>query len=176
MLKKHVACSLINHSEIMKINFRFILLMFISISTTQAQVDPVSKSGVAVGGYDVVAYFQSATAVKGIKQLKSELNGVSYYFSAEDNKKQFDESPEKYLPQYDGYCALSVTYGKKLSIDPETFRIINNKLYLFFNGDTSNGKVNSLKVWDKNEAKYVSKADALWPEVKKRKYVPVGTE
>jgi len=160
----------------MKINFLFLSLMCIGVNAAQAQVDPVSKSGVAIGGYDVVAYFQSAKANKGVKQFKSELNGVTYYFSNEANLKQFEESPEKYLPQYDGHCALSVTYGKKLSIDPETFRIINNKLYLFYNGNTSNGKVNFLKTWDKNEEKNVKKADELWPEVKNLKYVPVGTE
>ena len=53
-----------------------------------------------------------------------------------NNQKLFEATPEKYLPQYEGYCALAVSYGKKISIDPQTFKITDGKLYLFFHGKT----------------------------------------
>jgi YHS domain-containing protein len=157
----------------MKINLLTLLFLIITL-TTNAQVDPVNKNGVAIGGYDVVAYFKDNKPVKANSTLKAEFNNITYYFSSIENHKAFLDAPGNYLPEYDGYCALSVTYGKKLSIDPETFRIVNNKLYLFYNGDTSNGKVNFLKPWDKNQEKNINKADALWPEVKNLKYKPVN--
>jgi hypothetical protein len=74
------------------------------------------------------------------------------------------------IPQYNGYCALAVSYEKKVSIDPETFKVSNDKLYLFYHGKTSRGKVNSIETWNKSEDRLLKKAEALWPEVKKVKY------
>lgn len=155
----------------MKLNL--LTLLFLLSLTATAQVDPVNKDGLAIGGYDVVAYFKDNKPVKGNREIKAVHNNITYYFSSAENKKAFLDAPEKYLPQYDGHCALSVSYGKKLSIDPLTFKVTNEKLYLFFNGETSTGKVNSLDTWNKNEERLLKKADSIWPEVKKLKYTPV---
>jgi YHS domain-containing protein len=136
---------------------------------SSAQIDPIDKNGIALDGYDVVTYF-SGKAVKGSKQNNTSYNGAIYYFQSKENQKTFEADPTKYLPQYEGYCALGVSYGKKISVDPNTFRITNGKLYLFYNGDASGKKVNSLETWNKNENRLLKKADALWPDVKKRKY------
>ncbi|MCI0750664.1 MAG: YHS domain-containing protein [Flammeovirgaceae bacterium] len=155
--------------------YSFTLLILFSSIFTLAQVDPIDKNGVAIGGYDVVAYFQSGKAVKGDQQTKFQYNGVTYFFSSKENQQRFEASPTKYIPEYDGYCALAVSYGKKISIDPQTFKITDDRLYLFYNGKTSRGKVNSLESWNKNEAKLLKKADSLWPDVKKKKYKPEDT-
>ncbi len=158
---------------VMKIKLVFIILLI--APRVFAQVDPIDKKGIAIGGYDLVAYFESGKAIKGNQQIKAQLNNVAYYFSSEATKKLFEASPEKYLPQYEGYCALAVSYGKKISIDPNTFKVANGKLYLFFNGSTSRGKINSLETWNNNEDRLIKKAEQLWPDVKKKKYKPEDT-
>jgi YHS domain-containing protein len=135
-----------------------------------AQVDPVDKNGLALGGYDVVAYFKEGVAKKGLEQFAVKHEGATYQFTSSENQKTFSASPAKFLPQYDGYCALAVSYGKKISIDPQTFKVAGDKLYLFYHGKTSTGKINSLEAWNKNEDKLLKKANINWPDVKKLKY------
>jgi YHS domain-containing protein len=146
------------------------ILILITATLGVAQTDPVDKDGLAIGGYDVVAYFESGKAEKGNNNFKSVYESATYYFTSEQRQKLFDANPTKYIPQYNGYCALAVSYGKKVSIDPETFKVADDKLYLFYNGKSSRGKVNSLETWDKSEERLLKKANALWPEVKKVKY------
>lgn len=142
---------------------------------TFSQTDPVNREGVAIGGYDVTSYFKEGRAIKGDQRYVQQFNGITYYFSSMENQQMFQAAPQNYLPQYDGYCALAVSYGKKISIDPKTFKVTDGKLYLFYNGRTSNGKVNSLETWNKNEVKLLKKATILWPDVKKSKYKPEET-
>lgn len=156
----------------MKHILTLLTLLFIKFTTLQAQIDPVNQQGIAIGGYDVVAYFKIGKALKGDEKYSFVYENVTYYFVSEENQKEFKENPSQYLPQFDGYCALAVSYGKKISIDPETFKVSNNKLYLFYNGKTSQGKINSLETWNKNEDRLLKKATALWPDVQKSKYKP----
>lgn len=158
----------------MKNNLIFIALL-ISAFNSYAQIDTINKNGLGIGGYDLVSYFKSEKPIKGTQQFSSTYNSATYYFSSKENQSLFEVNPQKYLPQYEGYCALAVSYGKKISIDPETYKIIDNKLFLFFHGKTSRGSINSIETWNKNEAKLLKKADSLWPDVKKRKYEPSDT-
>jgi YHS domain-containing protein len=153
----------------------FNLFLFMMSATVYAQVDPVDKNGLAIGGYDVVAYAKDGAAKKGLEQFATKFEGATYYFASSENQRAFLANPTKHLPQYDGYCALAVSYGKKISIDPQTFKVMDEKLYLFYNGKTSTGKVNSLQTWNKNEEKLVKKANVNWPDVKKLKYKPGST-
>jgi YHS domain-containing protein len=145
-------------------------LLLLTLIIAYPQVDPVNKEGVAIGGYDVVSYFQPDGPAKGNSNFKYVYNAVTYYFTSAENLNLFKENPEKYIPQFGGYCALAVSYGKKISIDPQTFKITDNKLYLFFKGKTTHGSVNSIETWNRNEPKLLKKAESLWPDVKKRKY------
>jgi len=153
----------------MKTKLLVALLVFVGFEAG-AQIDPVDKKGIAIGGYDVIAYFLPGKATKGSENNASSFHGVTYLFASPENKKIFDRNPEIYLPQYDGYCALAVSYGKKISIDPQTFKIVDNKLYLFYRGNASGKKVNSLETWNRNEPHLLKKADELWPDVKKKKF------
>lgn len=102
-----------------------------------------TKKGYAAQGYDVVAYF-SGTAIIGDKALGKVFNGVNYKFSSQENLDAFNADPQKFIPQYGGYCAYAVAVsGKKVNINPETFEIRDNKLYLFYNS----GKTNTLELW-----------------------------
>lgn len=147
-----------------------LLLAVAPLFASQAQIDPVNKNSVAIDGYDVVAYFRNGKPVQGDSRYSAQHENVTYYFSSAENQSLFEKEPQKYVPQYGGYCALAVSYGQKISVDPKTFKIVNDKLYLFFNGHTRRGQVNSLETWNKNESRLMEKADRLWPDVKKKKY------
>jgi YHS domain-containing protein len=118
--------------------------------------------GIAISGYDPVAYFTQNKAVKGKKDMAVYHQGVTYYFSSAANKDLFKSNPSKYEPEYGGWCAYAMgEKGEKVSIDPETFKIVNGKLYLFYNRFFTN----TLKDWNKNEAELKAKADANWPKI-----------
>src|SRR5438445_780703 len=91
------------------------------------------EKGVAIQGYDPVAYFLQSKAVKGSKQFAALADGVTYYFSTAANKDLFVKDYKKYEPQYGGWCAYAMgAANEKVEIDPETFKILNDKLYLFY--------------------------------------------
>lgn len=117
---------------------------------------------VAISGYDPVAYFILNKAVKGKKELSYTYQGVEYHFSSGASLDAFKKEPSKYEPQYGGWCAYAMgAKGEKVTIDPESFKIINGKLYLFYNSYFNN----TLKSWNKNEAGLKSKADVNWKNI-----------
>lgn len=117
---------------------------------------------VAIQGYDPVAYFVQKKAVKGKSTLASIHDGVIYYFSSQANKDLFLKNPSSYEPQYGGWCAFAMgDYGEKVEINPETFKIIDGKLYLFYNAFFNN----TLKSWNKDETNLKKKADTNWKKI-----------
>jgi YHS domain-containing protein len=133
-----------------------------------AQTEPVDKNGLAIGGYDVVAYFTTNTATKGTAAFIAENQGVTYHFSSVENLNEFKKNPSKYLPQTGGYCAWGVSEkNTKFPTNPETFKVINGKLYLFFDGDYNGSPFNTLTEWNKDEKKNLSTIDANWLKLKK---------
>jgi len=118
--------------------------------------------GIAIDGYDPVAYFKSNKAVKGNKSMSVFYEGVVYYFSSNENKEAFKKNPAGYEPQYGGWCAYAMgKEGDKVSIDPETFKVLNGKLYLFYNKLFNN----TLKSWNKDEPGLKTKADGNWQKL-----------
>lgn len=139
----------------------FIVIAFLSI-TAQAQKSSEynQENGIALQGFDPVAYFESSKAIKGTKEFSVTHNGVVYQFSSEKNKALFLNNPIHYEPQYGGYCAYGMSNGYKAPIEPEAFTIVNGKLYLNY----------SLKVketWVKEQSARIAKANKNWEEVKK---------
>lgn len=128
----------------------------------------INKGGIALSGYDATEYFLSNTAVKGSEEFKVEYQGATYLFASEANKKLFQKNPEKYLPQFGGYCAYGV--GMKMGegingnppgkypVNPETFKIIDNRLYLFYNDHG----YNFLETWESNEKENLERANSRW--------------
>ncbi|MFM9945163.1 MAG: YHS domain-containing (seleno)protein [Bacteroidia bacterium] len=113
----------------------------------------------AINGFDPVAYFKQNKAVKGNKSFAVSHSGVTYYFSSKTNKDLFLKNPATYEPQYGGWCAYAMgNTGEKVEIDPETFKIVNGKLYLFYNAYLTN----TLKSWNKDESNLKIKADKNW--------------
>lgn len=143
----------------------FFLLGFSFLINAQNAADRENhfnlEKGIAIQGYDPVAYF-SNRAIKGDKKNSTNYQGVMYYFSSEVNKNTFLQNPLKYEPQYGGWCAFAMgDYGKKVEINPETYKIVNGKLYLFYNSYLNN----TLKSWNKDEINLKKKADNNWSKI-----------
>lgn len=135
----------------------FILLFITSTSFSQNNYN--TKKGAVANGYDVVAYFNNE-AKKGTKKYSTVYDNVTFRFSSKKNLTTFKEAPEKYIPQYGGYCAYAIgKNGKKVGINPKTFEIRDNKLYLFYNS----WGTNTLKLWLKEQPEALRKqADKNW--------------
>jgi YHS domain-containing protein len=117
------------------------------------------ENELAIQGYDPVAYFTQRKAVKGNKQFVATSEGVKYHFSTSGNKNLFLKDPKKYEPQYGGWCAYAMgASNAKVEIDPETFKIVDGKLYLFYHTWVNN----TLIKWNDDETNLKKKADANW--------------
>ncbi|HVU54517.1 MAG TPA: YHS domain-containing (seleno)protein [Puia sp.] len=116
-------------------------------------------SGLAIEGYDPVAYFSTGNAVEGSKEYMYTVDGATYRFVSARNRDLFKAAPAKYRPQYGGWCAYAMgAKGEKVEVDPKTFKVLDGKLYLFYNKYFNN----TLKSWNKDEANLKVKADANW--------------
>lgn len=154
----------------MKTKFTLCLLLVIAAITSSAQDQTATRKNhfntnsdnVAIKGYDPVAYFRSNGPVKGSRELAVYYQGITYYFSSLENKEEFKKNPARYEPEYGGWCAYAMgAKADKVSIDPATFKILNGKLYLFYN---RNGN-NTLNSWNRDETSLKSKADQNWKEI-----------
>lgn len=123
--------------------------------------DPVYTkvfSNVAVSGYDPVSYFTDGDPKKGSKAIQMEWNGATWRFGSEQNKQLFVAAPEKYAPQYGGYCAWAVSRGYTASGDPKVWKIVDGKLYLNYNKAVG-------EEWREDIAGNIARADHNWPSV-----------
>ncbi len=114
-----------------------------------------NKAG-AISGYDAVAYFNKGKAMKGNAPFVYNWSGSLWYFKDQANLDAFKLSPQKYVPQYGGYCAYGASENHLSPTDPEAFTIVNDKLYLNYN---SKVKV----MWLKDESLRIEKANSFWP-------------
>ena len=126
-------------------------------SMGDAMARSVSTTGVS--GYDLVSYQTGEKPLRGNGNHLSVINGETYLFINEQNKKMFDRNPQKYLPGFGGYCAYGVSVGKKFVGDPDVWKIVDGKLYL--NLDT---KIQGL--WIKDIEGNVAKANIQWNDIK----------
>jgi YHS domain-containing protein len=117
--------------------------------------------GSAIQGYDPVAYFKEGKPLKGKSEFSTLWNGAQWSFSSKQNLEVFKSNPEKYTPQYGGYCAFGTSEGHKAPTQPDAFTIVNDKLYLNYNK-----KVKA--EWSKNQKERILQADKNWPTVKKQ--------
>jgi YHS domain-containing protein len=134
----------------------FVLLSLHSHSQTSEIFATVDG---AIQGYDPVAYFLEDRPVKGLREFSVMHSGVNWYFSSDKNQKVFKANPEKYLPQFGGYCAYGMSNGYKAKTEPDAFTIVDGKLYLNYNLEVRN-------LWNEKQTKYIIKANANWPTVK----------
>lgn len=134
------------------------------VATSLAQPDDARKKNfnvkknIAIEGYDPVSYFYQKP-LEGDEKFSFTHKGITYLFTTQANLNKFKASPEKYEPAYGGWCAYAMgETGDKVKIDPETFKIIDGKLYLFYNFWGNN----TLEDWNENEKALKAKADLNW--------------
>ena len=142
--------------------FLFFTSLFLSAQNKELDIRKkqfnLSDDKLAIEGYDVVSYFNGQPK-KGSKNLSFNNKGVTYYFSSQANLDLFKKSPEKFEPTYGGWCAYAMgNTGEKVEVDPETYKIVDGKLYLFYNAYFSN----TLPKWNKDEKNLKLKADKNW--------------
>ena len=137
-------------------------LFFCATSAFAGKVDPVYKngSGLAIRGYDPVAYFTQQKPVKGSEQFNYSWMGATWLFTSPENRDQFAANPTQYAPQYGGYCSYAVSKGHTASIDPEAWRIVDGKLYL-------NHSKGVQKTWQQDVSGNIQKGDQNWPGLHK---------
>jgi YHS domain-containing protein len=120
------------------------------------------EKNLAIGGYDPVAYFTQNKALEGKKVNTYTYQNVTYYFASTANLEAFKKEPARYEPQYGGWCAYAMgETGEKVSIDPETFKVLDGKLYLFYNKLFTN----TLPKWNKDEVNLMKKANNSWAKL-----------
>lgn len=115
-------------------------------------------SNVAVSGYDTVAYFTEGRPIKGDARFFTQYEGAQWRFASAQNRNLFMQEPQKYAPQYGGYCAWAVSQGYTASADPLRWRIVEGKLYLNYDADVQ-------KKWESNIPDFIQKANRYWPKV-----------
>lgn len=119
----------------------------------------VDGNGLALQGYDPVAYFTQDQPRPGDPAITAEHLGATYRFASEANRDTFVAEPERFAPQYGGWCAYAMARGSKAEIDPEAFRVVDGKLYLNYSARIQ-------RKWEKDIEGYIARADERWPEVR----------
>jgi len=125
-------------------------------------VDAVNKDrkGIALKGYDAVAYFEQGRPVKGSPEFRHEWNGATWQFASAASRDTFKASPEKFAPQYGGYCSWAVSNNYTADADPEAWKIVNGRLYVNYNKSVQ-------KKWEPEAARRIADADRNWPGLHK---------
>lgn len=114
--------------------------------------------GVGAGGHDPVAYFTEARSLPGDASISATHQGIAYRFASEANRQAFIAAPERYLPQYGGYCAWAVANGYTAKGDPDAWTVVDGKLYLNYSRSIRSR-------WERDVPGNIVKGDANWPKV-----------
>ena len=149
----------------MHITRRLVLTLAIAAASSgfaETKADPINKdgSGVAIKGYDPVAYFTDGKPVKGSASFTHQWMNSTWWFASAEDRDEFARNPEKYAPQYGGYCAYGVSQGHTAPIDPEAWTIIEGRLYLNYSKGVK-------KTWSEAIPKHVEEANRNWPGLRK---------
>lgn len=147
----------------------FFAILFFEVGVAFAQTSTLRQKhfllekNVALSGYDPVSYFQK-NPTKGSKTYAFTHDGISYQFANATNLETFKKNPTAYEPQYGGWCAYAMgKNGEKVEVNPETYKIVGGKLYLFYNRLFNN----TLPDWNEDEANLKKKADSNWQRIYK---------
>jgi YHS domain-containing protein len=155
----------------MKSDFRTFLIIFsfavflagCGTESFNSLSESVSKTadGLAIEGYDAVAYQTAENAFKGSQQYEYVWKGAKWLFVSKENQERFASDPETFAPQYGGYCAWSVSQDKVMKADPQVWKIVDGKLYLI-----QNEKVK--EVWEKSQPELIKKSNENWQRMKQK--------
>lgn len=114
-----------------------------------------NSDNLVLDGYDAVAYFNENLPREGKPEFTAEYGGAKWQFVSAENRDAFKKEPEKYVPQYGGYCAWAVGHGYTADTDPQTGKVVDGKLYLNYSKDVS-------VKWNQDTGKYITDGDKNW--------------
>lgn len=154
---------LCNRKFLFLVVFVGIALSFAACAKTENLVAVnTNGEGVALKGFDAVAYFAIENAVEGSPKYEYAWNGAKWLFSNAENLQKFKQNPEAYAPQYGGYCSYAVSKGYTADGDPNAWKIVDGKLYLNYNPEVKD-------IWEKDQQQNIKKGEEHWVEFKTRK-------
>ncbi len=141
----------------------FFAFTSVSLFAQDNKANNIDNSNIALQGYSPVSYADLGLAQKGVKEFKSEYEKITYYFTSAEQKAAFDKNPEKYLPQYGGFCAFGVYAGAKFRVDPNKFISKDGKYFLYLN----NLELDAKELWinEKDHKKLVRVANKNWKKL-----------
>ncbi len=142
-----------------KILLSVVVVLCVALTAAAQQSEVFVTKGMAIKGYDPVAFFTESKAVKGSEALAYKWKDASWLFSTAGNLDAFKERPEKYAPQYGGYCAYGTAGNHKAPTETDTWTVVNDKLYFNYNANVK-------KEWMKQQDALIEKADANWVSLK----------
>lgn len=143
----------------MKSLFTFILFSISQFTFAADDIYTGIFSSKALDGYDTVAYFTEGKPIEGSKKFTTEYKGADWYFSSQQNLDAFVHNPERYAPQYGGYCAWAVSAKNDFAPgDPMQWSIVDNKLYLNYDQEIK-------QRWESDRELHITQADKNWPEL-----------
>ena len=135
------------------------LLTTTFILQLHAQSEIYAPKGTAINGFDVVAFFHESKPVRGTDELSYSYKNATWLFSSKENREAFADAPEKYAPQYGGWCAYGTSQGHKAPTQADTWTIANDKLYFNYNKKVK-------EMWSQDQQRLIEVADEKWPTVK----------
>jgi hypothetical protein len=138
------------------------LLVVVATASAAAQRVNTDRQGLALKGYDVVAYFVEGRAVPGDVSFEHAVDGVRYRFASAANRDRFAREPQRFLPQYGGFCAWAVSRGYTADTDPLAWRVVDGRLFLNYNRSVQ-------KQWEGDVNGNVTKGDANWPGLSRKR-------
>jgi hypothetical protein len=142
----------------MIVRFLAALLLAVLAAFPALAAEAYVKGGFAIGGTDPVAYFTDGRPVAGDDAFTADYRGVAWKFASAANRDFFLADPEKYAPAYGGYCATGMSFGQKVPIDPDYWKIVDGRLYL-------NNSSAAQKVFLADEPGTISRADGHWTKI-----------
>ncbi len=140
-----------------------LLLASLMMATASAGEPRINKTDddVAINGYDTVAYFTDGQATKGSAKHEVLWQDARWRFASDDHRRLFAANPSRYAPQFGGWCAAGVAAGEFYTVDPETWAVVNDRLYLSFNRKARDR-------WENKRSENIAKAERVWAEHTKR--------
>lgn len=138
-----------------------LLMSLFSVIIAGAEPQVNADGGLALHGYDPVSYQVEGGPQLGKEGITTVVAGATYRFATVENRTTFTADQVRYLPAYGGWCAYAMASGDFVDVDPKTFKVLNGRVYLFYNGWLGN----TLKSWNKDEAVLHAKADAAWKKL-----------
>ena len=148
-----------SRNAINRILMGFLLVLFLLTLLSDITAGKSLKHDIAINGYDAVAYFSNGKALQGDEAFTFNWHNLTWYFLNREDMDLFMSNPEKYAPQYDGYCAWAMTEGQKAQTDPEVWKIVEGKLYLSCSRS-------AYEKWSTDIPGNIKKADENWLKFK----------